>query len=194
MGLEKNLKLHIMKAFNIILFKGKKKGMIHTIDIRFDHLRAVFFPKNFREKYRYLGSIPDENSYLFKTIYPLVLAMDYEAKPKYCPRWYLRFLYLFGSDNSIVRVRNRTLHNQLIKLTKGIIMMDYKTKWEDYDLRISIRAPKHIQNLSDSIIKFFYEKGYKEKVIDKIKEIEPKFDKGNVMSLQHLVQYYNQLN
>ena len=85
----------------MILFKGKKKGMIHTRNIKLDDIRAVFFPMDFHEKYRYLGAIPyNEEGVYFKAIYPLILAMDYEAKPKWCPRWFLRFLHLFGSDNS----------------------------------------------------------------------------------------------
>jgi hypothetical protein len=94
------------------VLEGKKKRNDFTRDIFFDEIRAVFFPKNFYEKYHYLGSVPyREDGKLFKALYPLVLAMDYEAKPKWCPRWVLRFLHLFGSDNSIVRVRNFTLHN-----------------------------------------------------------------------------------
>jgi hypothetical protein len=98
---------------SLMFWKGRKKGMIFTRNISLDELRAVFFPKNFYEKYHYLGSVPyREDGKLFKALYPLVLAMDYEAKPKWCPRWVLRFLHLFGSDNSIVRVRNFTLHNE----------------------------------------------------------------------------------
>jgi hypothetical protein len=89
---------------------------------------------------------------------PLVLAMDYEAKPKWCPRWFLRFLHLFGSDNSIVRVRNIRLHSLSKKLTKGIIIWDWKTKWEWYDLRISISGPQYLMNLADDIEKNFYER------------------------------------
>ena len=51
-------------------------------------------------------------------MYPLVLAMDYEARPKWCPRWFLRFLYVFGSDKSVVRVRNFRLHNLEKKLNE----------------------------------------------------------------------------
>ena len=112
----------------LLFWRGRKKGMIYTRDITWDDIRAVFFPENFYEKYKYLGSVPyRELGTVFKAMYPLVLAMDYEAKPKGCPRWFLRFLHLFGSDNSIIRVRNLTLHNLKVKLTKGIMMNDYKT-------------------------------------------------------------------
>jgi hypothetical protein len=156
------------------IFKGKKHGMIHTMDIKIDHIRAVFFPKNFYEKYKYLGSVPfrEEGEY-FKAIYPLVLAMDYEAKPKWCPRWVLRFLHLFGSDNSIVRVRNWKLHNLEKKLTGGILLVDWKTKWTDYDLRISIHGPKHLHHLAEAIETKFYKEGYREELITRIKELAP---------------------
>ena len=121
---------------SLLFWKGRKKGVIHTRDIELDDVREIFFPKNFTEKYGYLGSVPyNPKSDIFKAILPLVLAMDYEAKPKWCPRWVLRFLHIFGNDKSIVRVRNRFLHNLSNKLTKGITFYDYKTKWQNYDLR-----------------------------------------------------------
>lgn len=155
----------------ILFWKGRKKGITHTQNINWKHIRAVFFPKNFHEKYRYLGVIPHGNE---KTmLHALVLIMDKEAKPWWCPRWFLRFLHLFGSDNSIVRVRNRFLHNLEKKITKGVLMVDYKTKWTDYDLRISVYAPKHIQELSDAIEQYVYRKGYKKDLKSQIKKIEP---------------------
>jgi hypothetical protein len=165
-----------LKSFgqSILFWKGRKKGMIHTRDIKLDDIRAIFFPKDFYEKYHYLGSVPyKESGDLFKAIYPLVLAMDYEAKPKWCPRWFLRFLHLFGSDNSIVRVRNRFLHDLGRRLTKGILMWDYKTKWADYDLRISISGPKHLQNLADGIESYFYKEGRSNELVEQILKLDP---------------------
>ena len=161
-------------AQSLLFWRGRKKGIIHTINITFDHIRAVFFPKDFYEKYHYLGAVPyKESSDLFKAIYPLVLAMDYEAKPKWCPRWFLRFLHLFGSDNSIVRVRNRFLHDLSRRLTKGIIMWDYKTKWSDYDLRISISGPIHLNELADGIEERFYKTGRSNELVEEIKKLDP---------------------
>lgn len=159
---------------SLLFWKGRKKGIVHTRDIKLDDIRAVFFPKNFYEKYHYLGAVPHrEVGDIFKAVYPLVLAMDYEAKPKFCPRWFLRFLHLFGSDNSIVRVRNRFLHDLENRLTKGIKMWDYKTKWTDYDLRISISGPLHLQNLSDGIESYFYKEGRCNELVEKIKQLDP---------------------
>ena len=118
---------------SLLFWRGRSKGMIYTRNITLDDIRYIFFPKGF-EKYGYLGTqIWDEDGDCFKALYPLVLALDYEAKPKYCPRWFLRFLHVFGSDKSIVRVRNWKLHNLLRKLTKGIAFVDWKTKWSYYD-------------------------------------------------------------
>ena len=126
------LKVKVLDFLESLLFwKGRRKGITHTKDITLDDLRSVFFPKSFYEKYRYLGAIPwNEDGEIFKAMEPLVIFMDYRAKPKWCPRWFLRFLHLFGNDNSIVRVRNMKLHNLHRTLTKGIMMYDYKTKWE----------------------------------------------------------------
>ena len=158
--------------------------------ITFNDIRVVFFPKDFHEKYRYLGSVPWKSE---KTmLHALVIAMDHEAKPKWCPRWVLRFLHLFGSDNSIVRVRNFTLHNWEKKLTKGMMMWDYKTKWTDYDLRISINAPKHLQDLADYIEAGYYSKGRQEELVGQIKAIDPD---ANIVwgSVDRLVDQLNRL-
>ena len=154
--------------YSILFWKGRSKGMIYTRDIEIDDFRYIFFPKGF-EKYGYLGTqLWNTDSVYFKALYPLVLAMDYEAKPKLCPRWFLRFLHVFGSDRSIVRVRNWSLHDLFRKLTKGISFVDWKTKWHDYDLRISIHGPKHLQDLADDIEYGFYSRGRQEELVKEI--------------------------
>jgi len=160
---------------SLLFWKGRNKGiMVHTRNIQLDDFRYIFFPKGFEEKYGYLGtSIWNEDGDYFKAIYPLVLAMDYEAKPKWCPRWFLRFLHVFGSDKSIVRVRNFTLHNLEKKLTKGILFWDWKTKWADYDLRISISGPVHLQNLADDIERGYYSRGRQKELVEQIKKLDP---------------------
>ena len=159
--------------YTFLFWKGRSKGMIYTRDIKLDDFRYIFFPKGF-EKYGYLGTyLYNEDSDYFNALYPLVLAMDYEAKPKFCPRWFLRFLHVFGCDRSIVRVRNWSLHDLLRKLTKGIAFVDWKAKWEYYDLRISIHAPKHLQNLADDIEHGFYSRGRQEELVKEILELDP---------------------
>ena len=176
---------------SLLFWRGRKKGMIHTRDLEWDDIRYIFFPKDFSEKYGYLGSVPDDK-YYNKAMVPLVLTMDYEAKPWWCPRWFLRFLDVFGNDKSIVRVRNRTLHNLHRKLTKGITFVDYKTKWQWYDLRISVAAPQYIQDLADAIEAHYYRAGKKEDTIKQIKMIEPDFSKTYMTSLD-LEDYLDEL-
>lgn len=170
-----------------------KKTKKLYLPVTFDSLRSIFFPKDFYEKYKYLGSIPHrEGTDLFKTVYPLVLAMDYEAKPKGCPRWFLRFLHLFGCDNSIIRVRNQRLYKFKNKLTRGILMIDYKTKWTDYDLRISINGPEHLQNLARFIEAGYFSQGRQKELGEMILELDPnaKIVWGSV---DRLVEQYNNL-
>ena len=185
-------RLQDLKYF-FLFWKGRKKGIIHTRDITLDDFRYIFFPKGFHETYGYLGCVPYENDGdVFKALYPLILAMDYKAKPKWCPRWFLRFLHIFGSDKSIVRVRNRRLHDLLRKLTKGITIYDYKTKWNNYDLRVSIAAPQDICDLEDAITTYFYNTGYREELLDKIRAIEPEF-KHDWWSITRLIEYLDNL-
>ena len=171
---EKVMSFAKMLLYSVLFWKGRSKGMIYTMNIGFKDVWEVFFPKDFGQKYRYLGtSVWREESRYYKALFPLVLALDYEAKPKWCPRWFLRFLHLFGSDNSVVRVRNRRLHNLEKKLTKGIMFVDWKTKWSDYDLRISIYGPEHLQELADGIENRFYSRGRQTELVEQIKAINP---------------------
>jgi hypothetical protein len=164
-----------LKSFgqSLLFWRGREKGIIHTRTIEWGDIRFIFFPRGFEEKYGYLGTALWEESSFFNYIYPLVLAMDYEAKPKWCPRWFLRFTHVFGNDKSIVRVRNRYLSDLHGKLTKGIQFWDWKTKWSDYDLRISISGPKHLQDLADAIESKVYQNGREEYLITEIKKLLP---------------------
>jgi len=188
----KNSKFYIkdQRSFNqklsdffksLLFWKGRKKGIIHTMDIKWSDVRTVFFPKNFYEKYKYLGCVPwDEDGSIFKAMEPLIIFMDYKAKPWWCPRWFLRFLHLFGNDNSIVRVRNKTLSNLKNKITKGVLMWDYKTKWTWYDLRISAAGTDQIHDLADAIEHYFYHQGKRIDLAQQIKDLDPntKYNSG----------------
>jgi len=130
--------------------------------IKLRELRQVFFPKGFYEKYSYLGCIPyNENCDIFKVVRQLVLLMDLKARPWWCPRWFLRLLNLLGNDNSVVRVRNIKLSDLFRKLTKGYRFWDYKTKWTEYDLRISILGDDELWYLVDAVEDKFYRDGEK---------------------------------
>ena len=158
--------------YTILFWKGRKMKYITTRNLEWGDIRYIFFPTKW-DKYGYLGITLYPKSEFTKVLLPLVLAMDYEAKPWWCPRWFLRFLHVFGNDKSIVRVRNRRLHNLHRKLTKGITLYDWKTKWYNYDLRISLAAPKHLQQLASWIEDGFYSDGRQKELVEQIKEIDP---------------------
>ena len=158
--------------YTILFWKGRKKTYITTRNLEWSDLRYIFFPTK-EDKYGYLNITFYKDSEFNKVLLPLVLAMDYEAKPKWCPRWFLRFLHVFGNDKSLVRVRNRRLSNLLTKLTKGIGFWDWKTKWSHYDLRISISAPKHLQNLAMWIEHGFYSRGKQKELVEQIQALDP---------------------
>jgi hypothetical protein len=184
------------KIKDIVIFKGKKakSGPVHTRNIVLDDIREIFFPKDFNEKYGYLGSVPwNEEGDIFKAMEPLVIFMDHKAKPWWCPRWFLRLLHLFGSDKSIVRVRNFKLHNLSRKITKGYMIIDYKTKWTWYDLRISIAGNDQCWNLSHAIEHDFYNKGLAEDLRDELKDLNPSGDyKGwSVRMLKDEIKKYD---
>ena len=170
--------------YTILFWKGREKKYITTRNLKWSDLRYIFFPSK-EDKYGYLGITLYNDSEFNKVLLPLVLAMDYEAKPKWCPRWFLRFLHVFGNDKSIVRVRNWRLHKLHTKLTKGIQFWDWKTKWSHYDLRISISAPQHLQDLASWIENGFYKKGYQNELIERIKKIDPNA-KTNIISVDYL--------
>jgi hypothetical protein len=158
---------------SLLFWKGRKRILIHTRDLEWKDLRYIFFPSKL-ERYGYLGiTFYQEDSPYYRALMPLVLAMDYEAKPAWCPRWFLRFLHVFGNDKSIVRVRNRRLSNLHRKLTKGIQFWDWKTKWTDYDLRISISGPNHLQNLADDIEYGYYSRGRQKELVEQILKLDP---------------------
>lgn len=159
---------------NWVIFRGykHKNDIVHYRDITLDDIRVVFFPKNFYEKYRYLGSVPyNADDDIFKAMEPLVIFMDYKAKPWWCPRFVLRFLYLFGMDNSMVRVRNSWMASLLSRLTKGYLIWDHKTKWAWYDLRISVSGCGQTQDLANAIEGYYCRQG-KRKEEEKQKSYE----------------------
>ena len=170
--------------YTILFWKGRKMTYITTRNLEWSDLRYIFFPTK-GDRYGYLGITFYNDSEFNKVLLPLVLAMDYEAKPWWCPRWFLRFLHVFGNDKSIVRVRNWTLSNLHRKLTKGIQFWDWKTKWSHYDLRISISAPQHLQDLASWIESGFYKKGYQNELIERIKKIDPNAN-TNIISVDYL--------
>lgn len=159
---------------------------------------AALFPKDFHDKYRYLGVVPwIEESDIHRAMLPLVIFMDYKARPWWCPRFVLRLLHLFGDDNSVVRVRNWRLSQLKRRLTKGYGIWDYKTKWTPYDLRISISGCDQCYELSDAIEHRFYNKGLRQDLFERIKELDPetKYTRGHdATSLREELNRLEELN
>jgi hypothetical protein len=132
---------------------------------------------------------------MFEAIEPLVIFIDYKAKPSWCPRWVLRFLHLFGNDNSIVRVRNWTLHNLSRRLTKGYLITDYKTKWSWYDLRLHVHGSEQMHNLVRAIEQRYYDQGRRTDLIEKLSKLTNKPEKDyNFWMLSELEREWEKLN
>ena len=113
-----------------------------------DKFKRIFFPKNFYEEYIYLGNIPNPEhckSDLFEMLKPLIVYMDYIAKPYWVPRWFLRAISILRLNN------NDIIYNFVYELTNGVHFLDYKFKYYDYDLRMTVIGPISIRDLADSI-------------------------------------------
>jgi hypothetical protein len=96
---------------DIVISKGKKaeRGPVHTMDITVGHVLKCVFPERGFE-YDYLGyawyninkdGTLNAEDRLLRGFFKQV---DKVARPRWCPRFVLRLLHLFGSDNSIVQV------------------------------------------------------------------------------------------
>jgi hypothetical protein len=174
--------------------KRKKTTLARQRAISMSEIREALFPTSFHSKFLYLGSPPfDEEDPLFKEMEPLVVFLDYRAKPNWCPRWCLRILHLFGNHNSPYRVRNRMIHNFLRKLTQGIQLTDWKTKWTHYDLRISLFADRQCQELADAIESHVYEKGKRESLVQQIRTIDVSTQMNRLDSIELLEQELKRL-
>ena len=153
---------------DIVISKGKPapSGRVHTMDITVGHVLKCVFPERGNE-YDYLGyawyninkdGTLNAEDRLLRGFFKQV---DKVARPWWCPRFVLRLLHLFGSDNSIVRVRNWKLHNLERRLTKGIAITD--TKWKYDSFRIYGNFTKELDQLAaDTCMKIEneYEKIY----------------------------------
>ena len=138
---------------DIVISKGKPapSGRVHTMDITVGHVLKCVFPERGNE-YDYLGyawyninkdGTLNAEDRLLRGFFKQV---DKVARPWWCPRFVLRLLHLFGSDNSIVRVRNWKLHNLERRLTKGIAITD--TKWKYDSFRIYGNFTKELDQLA----------------------------------------------
>jgi len=144
------------------------------MDKLFDTLKRIFFPKDFYEKYIYLGNIPNPKHCkkdLFEFIKPLIVYMDYVAKPYWVPRWFLRAVSILRLNN------NDVIYNFIYELTNGIHFLEYKFKYFDYDLRMTVIGPKDVRDLADSIESRYFNIRRKDFLI---KELEDKYPESNL--------------
>jgi beta-xylosidase len=51
--------------------------------------------------------------------------------------------------------------------------VDYKTKWSEYDLRISIHGDDKMNWMADAIETKYYREGRREYLIERLKELKP---------------------
>jgi hypothetical protein len=135
----------------IVISKGKpaKVGPVHTRDITIGDILDCFFPEK-GEEYSYLGYA----YYTPKTVVGDILLdffkkVDKAARPKWCPKFYIRLLHLFGNDNSVVRMRNFYIQNKFCKITKGIMISDMKWKYDTF--RIYGRFTRELDDLSKEV-------------------------------------------
>ena len=137
----------------MIISKGKKAklGPVHTMNITIGDLMECVFPRAGNEfgylgyAYYYVkqdGSVSKQSELLRE----FFIEVDKVARPKWCPKFILRLLNLFGNDRSIVRVRNRRLHDLFNKITGGIQITD--TKWKHDSFRIYGSFTKELDEMA----------------------------------------------
>lgn len=120
------------------------------------------FSNNINNKYKYLGytCIPYEvNSIPYIIVANFLKKVDLLVKPKFVPRTVMNLLTLFATNFSIVRIRNRFFYKIVKNLTKGIMITDIKTKWDDSDIRIYGHFSIEIHALIDKVeddIRIYY--------------------------------------
>lgn len=122
-----------------------------------------FFPGE--HKYHYLGiayNHYDKGSIEHAIIKDFIEYVDSIARPKYFPKFILRLLHLYGSDNSIARVRNYFLHELKQRILNHITIMDIKTKWDEYDIRIYGHFPDVIYKRIEEVEEKFYQLSLKD--------------------------------
>lgn len=133
-------KFYKMKKFkDIVISRGKKAklGPVRTRDITLGDIIECIAPEPGFE-YGYLGYAyysvgPDgEIKWQDRVLKEFFERVDKAARPRWCPKIALRLLDLFGNDGSVVRVRNRRLHDIFNRLTKGIRITDTKWKWDSF--------------------------------------------------------------
>ncbi|HEX5186510.1 MAG TPA: hypothetical protein VFV86_06430 [Nitrososphaeraceae archaeon] len=103
-------------------------------------------------KYSYIGidwNIFKEGTECYNYLEEFIKYVAKQAKPWWCPKWFLNLLHLYGNDNSIVRCRSQKISRLHRRLTKGIMITDIKEKWGT--LRVYGYFTKDIQDRLDKL-------------------------------------------
>lgn len=90
-----------------------------------------FYPNEYTE-FIYLGHVDylfEKETKEYNIIKDFILVVDGAARPKWCPKWFLRLLELYKDNNSLAN----KLHN---KITKGIRIMNMSVVDHSYDILI----------------------------------------------------------
>lgn len=90
-----------------------------------------FYPNEYTE-FIYLGHVDylfEKETKEYNIIKDFILVVDGAARPKWCPKWFLRLLELYKDNNSLAN----KLHN---KITKGIRIMNMSVVDHSYDISI----------------------------------------------------------
>jgi hypothetical protein len=97
----------------------------------FKNIIICFFPNEHTE-FIYLGNIDylfKKNTEEYNIVKDFILIVDEAARPKWCPKWFLRLLELYKNDNLTIN----KLHN---KITKDIRITNMSTIYHSYDIII----------------------------------------------------------
>jgi len=97
----------------------------------FKNIIICFFPNEYTE-FIYLGTIDylfEKNTKEYNIIRDFILVVDGVARPKWCPKWFLRLLELYKDNNSIVN----KLHS---KITKNIRITNMSTTYHSHNIII----------------------------------------------------------
>jgi hypothetical protein len=97
----------------------------------FKNIITCFFPNEYTE-FIYLGNIDylfEKNTEEYNIIRDFILVVDRNARPKWCPKWFLRLLELYKDNNSTID----KLHN---KITKNIRIMYMHTVHHSHNVII----------------------------------------------------------
>lgn len=122
--------------------------------VKFRDIKNCFFPEY---NYQYLGYVYwGENYPEYELLQEFLAKVDKFTRPLWCPKFILNLTHLFGNDNSIVRVRNWTIHRLHNWITGGIMVTDLK--WKFGTFRIYGYFPDELDKIAEEYCELIEEK------------------------------------